>query len=204
MAAGYFAGVARPIGLLLAVPAAIEALWLGRGASTSTRAGARRGQLLPRLATVAAPVAGTVTFLVWTWVRFGDPWLPVRNQNVDGLRGRTINPVITVVRAFRGLAVWNFGNQSHFIAVAISLVLIVAVAFTLPASYGAYTAAIVITALAAEHLGSLERYVYGAFPVILALAAVADGEWRDRALFALSAAALGGYAVAAYVGVYVP
>ena len=192
-AAGYLVGLARPIGLLLAVPAMVEVL-RQRG----------RGPIAAQLAAIAAPVAGTVTFLVWVWVRFGDPWLPVRNQNVPGQRGKTLNPVITVVRALRGLAGWDFGRQSHFITVVIALLLVAAVAFKLPASFGTYTAVVVATALAAEHLGSLERYVYGAFPVIVALAAVADGEWRERALFALSAAALGGYAVAAYVGVYVP
>ena len=156
------------------------------------------------MAAVAAPIAGTATFLVWVWVRFGDPWLPIHQQNVDGLRGNTTNPVLTVARAVRGLARWDFGRQSHYLAVVLAIVLVAVVARKMAASYSAYTAAVVVTALAAEHLGSVERYVYGAFPVIVAVAALADGERRERALFALSAAALGGYAVAAYVGVYVP
>jgi hypothetical protein len=177
--------------MLLAVPAAIEA---ARG----------RGSVASRVAAVGAPLAGTATFLIWVGVKFGNAWLPFREQNVDGLRGRTTNPVLTVARAMRGLSHWDFGRQSHFLTVVVALALVAVVAWKLPASYSAYTAAAVLTALAAEHLGSLERYVYGAFPVILAVAALADGERRERALFALSAAALGGYAVAAYVGVYVP
>jgi len=39
---------------------------------------------------------------------------------------------------------------------------------------------------------------------VFALALVADGERRERALFALSAAAMSASAVAAYIGAYVP
>ncbi|MDQ1397710.1 MAG: hypothetical protein QOG64_2969, partial [Acidimicrobiaceae bacterium] len=85
-AIGLAAGLARPVGLLLMVPALVEA---GRGWR-----GCRTGERLARLAAVVAPAAGAGLFLLWVWRRFGDAMLPFRVQQVEGLRGRTVNPVV--------------------------------------------------------------------------------------------------------------
>src|SRR5436305_5686593 len=178
-AAGFLAGLARPVGVLLVVPAAIE-VWRARSGTG----------LAAKLAAVAAPAAGAGVFLAWVGIRFGDLLLPLRDQQQEGLRGKTVNPLLTVIRAGRGLATGDLGRQAHFITVFVAIALVVVVLLQWPASYGAYTAATVLAAMAADHLGSLERYVYGAFPVVLALALIADGEQRERIVFTLSAAAM--------------
>ena len=45
------------------------------------------------VAAVVAPIVGTAAYLGWVGMRFGDPWLPLRVQNVEGLRGHTVSPV---------------------------------------------------------------------------------------------------------------
>jgi hypothetical protein len=62
----------------------------------------------------------------------------------------------------------------------------------------------VLAGLGAQHLGSFERYAYGAFPLVLAGAGLPRSLWGEWVLLALSGAAMGAYAVAAYVGAYVP
>jgi hypothetical protein len=191
--AGLLAGLTRPVGLLLVVPIAIVAV----------RGGAR-GPIAARLAAVLAPLAGTAAFLGWVGVRFGDPTLPFRVQNIDGLRGRTVSPLATGAHAVTGLLTGAAGRQLHFLWVVVAVALVVVVFLQWPLEYGAYAALTVLAGLSAQHLGSFERYAYGAFPLVLAGAGLTRTVRGERVLLLLSGAAMGAYAVAAYVGAYVP
>ena len=76
--AGYLAGLTRPFGVVLAVPAAIEACSGWRRARGRDR--------VARLAAVVAPVAGLATFLLWV-----GSFEPVRQQGE--LRGEWLDPI---------------------------------------------------------------------------------------------------------------
>ncbi|HUY60827.1 MAG TPA: hypothetical protein VMW49_03025, partial [Candidatus Dormibacteraeota bacterium] len=80
-AAGYLAGLTRPIGVLLVVPALVEVARSRGGAGSWTG-------WASRAAAVLAPAAGCATYLGWVASRFGDFWLPVRIQESGQLRGR--------------------------------------------------------------------------------------------------------------------
>jgi hypothetical protein len=191
--AGLLAGLTRPVGLLLVVPIAIVA---GRGGA--------RGPVAARVAAVLAPLAGTAAFLAWVGVRFGDPTLPFRVQNIEGLRGHTVSPLATVAHVAGGLLTGEAGQQLHSVWVVGAVALVVVVFLQWPLEYGAYAALTVLAALSAQHLGSFERYAYGAFPLVLAGAGLIRSVRVERTVLVLSGAAMGAYAVAAYVGAYVP
>lgn len=199
-AAGLLSGLCRPVGLLLSVPAAIEA-WRdlgGRWRGVGVAGLARRG------AAVLAPVAGAGLYLAWSWRRFGDPLLPFHEQQAARLRGRVQDPVRTVAAAMSHVVRGDLGRQLHLPWVLAGVAFVVLVGYRLPASYTAYTGAIVIAAISAQHLGSLERYLFGAFPIVMAAATCLRRETAWRATISLSVAGLAGYALAAFIGAYVP
>lgn len=197
--AGFLAGLTRPVGAILAVPAAVEA---ARGLRSSP--GTERVQ---RALAVVAPVAGVVTFLTWVGMRFDDPRLPLEVQNRAHLRGGFANPVATVVRAAGDLVQGDVGlgsNSVHLPWVVLTAALAVVACRRWPASYGAFAVATLIVALSARNLGSFERYAFGAFPVVLALASVTAAPWAERVVLSVSASLMAGYAVLALLLYYVP
>ena len=206
-AAGLLAALTRPVGVLLAIPALVEAgrgVVFARAAHTSRIRRPAAGELVGRAAAVLAPAAGAGLFLLYVWNRFGDAMLPIRMQGDPGLRGRSVFPIVTVMRAVRRTVTGDFGRQLHLPWVLVAVARVVVVATRWPSSYAWYAGATVALAVAAEHLGSLERYTYGAFPVVLGVAGLLRRRDVERAVFALSAAAMGAYAAAAFVGAYVP
>ncbi|HEX2042620.1 MAG TPA: hypothetical protein VHF24_08275 [Acidimicrobiales bacterium] len=197
--AGFLAGLTRPVGVLLAVPAAVEG---ARGLRAATgRERARRA--LP----VIAPFAGAATFLVWVGVRFDDALLPLDVQNRPHLRGGFADPVTTVLRAAGDLLGGDVGLGTNAVRlpwVVAAAVLVVVACRRWPASYGAYAVVTVVAALAAERLGSFERYAFGAFPLVLGLASLTEAAWAERLTLSVGATLLGGYAVLAFLLYYVP
>src|SRR5207248_1552898 len=81
---GFLTGLTRPTGLLMVVPAAVEA---ATGARTAGRSG-----LVTRAAAVLAPAAGCAAYLLWVGHVFGDRLLPVRIQQQPTFRGATRDP----------------------------------------------------------------------------------------------------------------
>jgi hypothetical protein len=194
---GYFAALARPLGVLLVVPALVEAARELRGQSL--------GAWIRRITAVAGPPLGLVTFLAWVDHTRGDAFLPFSVQKRASLRGDFVDPITRLVDAFSDLVHGDrFGSGLHFVWAVVFLALFVVVWRRLPASYTAFTAATLLVALSAENLDSFERYALGAFPLLLALAIVTRRDLAERVVLTLAAGALVGYSVLMFFGVSVP
>jgi len=191
--AGFAAALTRPTGVFLALAALVEA---GRGIRQR-----KVVELGPRSIAVGAPVAGAVTYLWWVGHNFGDWKIPIDLQN--GLRGGTSNPLIRVAEAASDL-VHRDVHGLHFPFAIALVVLAVIVWRRLPLSYGVFSAAIVITALAAGNLNSIERYGLNAFPLVIALAVITPTRLAERITSALCAVGLVWMCALAWLAVYVP
>ncbi len=187
---GVLAGLARPFGVVLAVPAAIEALKGWRRATSRDR--------VARAAAIVAPVVGLATFLLW----IGN-LDPIHQQGE--LRGQWLDPVRGLGRAIGDL----FGSQRFLDGLhapfAIALVVLVVLCIRwLPPSYTAYAAIVVLSALSASNLNSLERYGLNAFPVVIAMAMLAR-RWRiELPTLVVSSVLMVAMCSAAWLGRYVP
>ena len=196
-AAGALAGLARPVGVLLVVPAVVEVARDWR----MTRSGER----WRRLGAVAAPVAGTGAYLAWVQLRFGDWLLPVRVQRRGNLRGTFANPFTTLEGAFRDLLHGEHVGTGLHAVWAVGLVALLVVALRRwPPAYGAFAAVMLAAGLSSSNLDSLERYALSAFPFVLAAASLLSRGWLERFVLTLSAAAMAGYAVLVFLNTAVP
>ena len=196
--AGYLSGLARPLGVLLSLPAAMEALPGLRGDTYRQR--------LARLAAIGAPLAGCATYLAWVWIRFGDPLLPYSSQQTPDFRGGFANPLVTLAKTAVDLAAGRFAtkNVPHLPWAVLLIVLVVVVCRRWPAPYGAFAAATMLVALSTERLGSLERYVFACFPVLLAIASLTESERVERIVLVLGGVVMTVYATLAFLAIYVP
>jgi predicted lysophospholipase L1 biosynthesis ABC-type transport system permease subunit len=84
------------------------------------------------------------------------------------------------------------------------LILVVVCFRRWPASYGAYSLAVLLVAMSAANLDSLERYGLSAFPLVLALAGLLRAPWLERTALVLTSVGLTTYATLAFLGAYVP
>ena len=196
-AIGVLAGLSRPSGFLLALPALIEVARDLKGVPVKAYVG--------RLAAVMAPGIGTLLYLAWVGNRFGDMWLPYSIQTEAGRRGSFTNPVDTIGDALRGL--WNgdtVGTGLHVPWLVLVLVLLVICFRTWPVSYGVYAAASILAAVVSSNLDSFERYALGAFPLILVVAALTSSRRVERAVLVLSGSAMTIYTLLAFLHAYVP
>jgi hypothetical protein len=191
------AGLTRPVGVLLALPAAIEGARAWGTASLRDR--------VERVGAVIAAPVGSGLYLLWVRYAHGDAWLPLRIQNNRAHRGGFVDPF---TRTFEGIGDLihgdRFGSGLHVLWAGLFVVLVLILLWRLPASYGVYAAAMVVVNLSARNLDSFERYAMSAFPLVLAVALVTDRPDVERPVLALSAAGLVGYSVLAFLGVYVP
>lgn len=197
IAMGLLAGLSRPLGVLLFIPAAIEA---GRHLSK-----ARTPERVSRCAAAAAPGVGGLVYLGWSWVAYGDPLRPLRLQQEFDRRGGFEFPVTRLIDAARQLADGaDLGSGLHF-PWAVGFLILLAISFRRwPVSYGAFAAAVLIVATSAANLDSLERYGLSAFPLILALAGLVRTPWLERTALVLVTVGLTTYATLAFLGAYVP
>jgi hypothetical protein len=194
---GFLAGLSRPVGGLLALPAAIEAARGIREAPAGERAG--------RLAAVVGPAAGVVSYLAWVHVTFGSWRLPMELHDTDELRGEAVNPIVRAVQAVVDLAQGELLGEGLHAPWIVAFVVLTVVAFRRwPASYGAYAAAMLLVALSAESLGSFERYGLSAFPLLLALATITDRPVVDRIVVTGCAAGLTAFTAMTMLGTFVP
>ncbi|HZT67425.1 MAG TPA: mannosyltransferase family protein [Acidimicrobiales bacterium] len=198
-AAGYLAGLTRPLGVLLGLPAAVEAVGGLRGGARP-----RPRQLGSRAAAVVAPAAGCATYLGWVAWRFGDFWLPFRIQQHRNLHGRFADPATTISGSLRGLAHGHVGTALHVPWLAVLVLLLVVVVRSWPVSYAVFAAASLVAAVSATNLDSLERYALGAFPFILGAATVTARPRVETVALTLLGGAIGSYALLAFLNAYVP
>ena len=195
--AGFLAGLCRPVGVLLVIPAAVEA---ARGwGSASAR------ERVERVSAVAAPVVGALVYLAWVAVEFGDFWRPISLQNTATLRGGFQDPVTRTVDAVGDLFGGDrFGSGLHIVWALVFSALLVVLIRRLPASYSLYAAATLVLGLSAQNLDSFERYCMSTFPFLLALAVVTDRDEVERGALVLAGAGLVGYAMLTFLGVSGP
>ncbi len=196
-ALGLAAGATRPLGLLLAVPALVEAV--------RTRHGVTIGGWARRGFAVSGPPLGLLAYLAWVGARFDDPWLPFSVQQRASLRGDFVDPVSRLIDAARDLGGGDqLGSGLHLLWALVFLAPLVVVARRLPVSYTAFSAVTLLVGLSAENLDSFERYALGAFPLLMGLALVTSRPAVERLVLTLAAGGLVGYAVLGFFGVSVP
>ncbi len=196
-AAAYLAALSRPVGLALAVPALVEAV---RGFRTVPP-----GEWWPRLTAVLAPVAGTATYLAYVGVTVGDPLRPLQLQEQAVRRGAFVDPFTRLLEAGRDLVAGHLIGSGLHLPWALGLVALLIVCLRRwPLAYGLYAGAVLVVALSASNLDSLQRYGLSAFPLVMALATLTRAAWAERVAIALSTAGLIAYSLLAFMGAYVP
>jgi hypothetical protein len=195
---GLLAGLTRPVGLVLAVPAAIEAARGLRGLPVRAWIG--------RAAAVAGPLVGTGIYLLWVEATQGDWALPFELQGTSDLRGSWTSPLARAADSFSGLfGSERLGDGLHAPWIVLYLVLLVVVFLRWPVAYGAFSAVLLVLALSAESLGSFERYGLAAFPLVLALASVSSRRgWLVAATVTACAGGLAAFSALAFLGTFVP
>lgn len=192
--AGVCAGATRPLGVLVAIPVVIELLRSWRSADNHERA--------LGIGAVVAPVVGIGSYLLWVQVQFGDAWLPFSVQGP--LRGSS-DPFSRLWRGIGDmLGPERLADGLHIPAVLVFLVLAVLTFRWWPVSYGAFATVMVLVALSAENLNSLERYGLNAFPLALTLAVVAHRPSFERVVTAGLAGVMVATCAMAWTGTYVP
>ncbi len=195
--AGLLAGASRPVGLLLAVPALVEA-------ARDWRAVARRGWWR-RIAAVASAPVGAGCFLAWSKLHDGNFFLPLSSQISRQNRGGVADPFATIAHDVSYLVHGKHLGTALHAPWAVLLVLLAIVALRRwPICYGAYALVTLAVTLTAPNLTSLERYALACFPFSLALATLTERRAVCIAAFALSGAALAGYALLTFLGAYIP
>ena len=227
-AAGYLAGLTRPIGVVLVLAALAEVGLSLRPARSADPAGPapsppaplplahrpgagapelRRAPLahqLGALAAVAAPAAGCVTYLGWVAARFGSFWLPLRIQESGNLRGRFRDPLVTVVHDAKDLFHGHVGTGLHVPWLVVFLALLVVLFRRWPLPYGLYALGVLALAVSSSNFDSLERYALSAFPFVLGAAGLVVGEETERTVFSFLGALLLAYGLLAFLNAVVP
>lgn len=196
-ACGVLAGLTRPMGAILALPAAIEASAGWRPARLRERGG--------RVAAVLAGPAGLAVFIGWSAVANHDAFRPLRAQSDPKLRGGVVSPITAMLHETRGLVHGtHIGSALHvFWAIGLIVVLLVGIR-RLPLSYSVFAGASILIALSTENLESFERYCLSAFPFAVAAATMLTRKHVERAVLALAAAGMAGYAVLAFLNYSIP
>ncbi len=197
---GFFVGLTRPFGLLLAIPALIEGL---RGIATSGWRD-RAWRLVPAV----APAAGCAVYLAWVKAEYDSFLLPFRIQSKAFGRGFDF-PWARWWRAFHDGVTGNVNEIFHAGWVVVLVVLLVLLARRWPASYTWFCVAVLLIAISADNINSAERYCLSAFPFILAAAELTTNprlvRWRlDVFIAPLAVTGLTVYSVLSFLGGYVP
>jgi hypothetical protein len=195
--AGFLAGLTRPVGVLLAIPAFVEAV--------RDRERLARSDLVARVAAVVAPVAGTASYLLWARSRTGDFLYPIRVQEEASRRGGWVDPIRGVGHAVHEAFTGDHVSAGiHAITAAILIGLLVVLARRWPPSYTAYAGATLLLALSSRNLDSIERYSLSTVPFLLAAADIVNTEARERVVLVLLGAGIVAASILAFTGVLVP
>lgn len=183
-AAGVVAGLSRPVGVVLVVVGVVDLLIK-----------ARTSPWMRRLVPVAGPVVGTGAYLIYSWIRFGDPLLPYSVTKDVALHGPGLtNPVYSLSAIHFG---GRFSVAFDVTIVVIALGLFVLSALILPVSYTCWSAVLILASITSSTDNSLPRYLFAAFPLLIAAAVFARTESRWAATLAIST---GFFAAIAVIG----
>ena len=195
-ALGFGAALTRPVGVLLVVAVVTELVrWW-------TRLG--RGERVAGVIASVAPMAGLVAFGAWAEHTVGDWWAPLRVQLQGAHHGGLADPLATLSHDARGVLHHHVGTALHVPWTLLALALLVVCWRRLPASYTLFAAAVLAMAVAGTNLDSFERYALSAFPLTVAAALVLVNTQVERAVLALLASGLAGYALLAFLNISVP
>jgi hypothetical protein len=202
------AGLARPLGALLVVPAAIECARAWRQTHPARSTISPRSSRSSRIAALASVVAGPLgcgAFLAWCGWRYGDAFAPLRIQEQAGHRGALADPLRTLGHdASLFVHGSHLGTALHLPWVLLAVALAIVASARLPASYAAFCFCILAVALTASNLDSFERYALSAFPLVVAGAVLYRSPRAETAVMVLATAGLACYSVLAFTGLYVP
>jgi hypothetical protein len=192
----FAAALTRPIGVLLALAIAAEVVrrWQRLG----------RGERVAGLAAVAAPFVGLLAFLAWSKHTVGDWLAPLRVQLQSSHHGGLSDPFVTLYHDATGVLHQHVGTALHVPWVLLALALLIVCWRRLPAPYTLFTAAVLAVAAAGTNLDSFERYALGAFPLSIAAALVLTETQLERTVVALLSTGLAGYALLAFLNIFVP
>jgi hypothetical protein len=179
--------MARPVGVLLAIPGAVEGLRQARGEGWRWRGVARAAIV------AAAPPAGLAAFLAYSRMRYGGWLLPYTQQTSARGRGAVMGDPISILHH-----VWvhNWRGHGHGAAVMACLLilgfaaLLPIVARRLPICYAAWTIPSFILAIGSKDFTSLPRYLGALFPCLIAAALVTRRRWQWAAMLAANCAML--------------
>lgn len=186
---GFCAGLTRPVGGLLALPAAVRA---ARGDRRSPTAW---------LAVASAPL-GTLTFLLWAERTQGGWRVPIDAQ--EELRGSAVEPITRIIKAFIEGVKGDPGELLHACAAVILVFLLVVAVRRLSTDLWVYAVPSTVLLFAAENLNSMERYALAVFPLVIAAGIVSSASMLRRWLPTASAVALTVLTTLALNGIYVP
>jgi hypothetical protein len=195
-ALAFAAALTRPIGVLLALAVAAELVrwWPRLG----------RGERVAGLGATAAPFVGVLAFLAWSKHVVDDWWAPLRVQLQGSHHGGLSDPVVTLYDDAKGVLHHHVGTALHVPWVLLALAMLIVCWRRLPAPYTLFAAAVLGVAVSGSNLDSFERYALSAFPLSIAAALVLTEIQLERAVLALLAAGLAGYALLAFLNVSVP
>jgi hypothetical protein len=166
---------------------------------------ARAYERVKMAAAVSSPAVGFGAFLGWVQWRYGDGLAPLKIQEEGIHRGTVADPFTTLGRDASYLVHGHhLGSGLHLPWVVLAVCLVAVALRRWPASYGLFSASVVLVGLTAANLDGFERYALSAFPLVLAGASVTGGARVERAVIVVAGAGLLGYAVLAFTNVYVP
>ena len=204
---GLVAGLARPTGVLLAVPLAVLAVWGSRRPDDGGGEGLRQagwGERFRRAAAVASPALGAAPYLLWAQLARGDWYAPYRVQSMPGLRGSFVDPFTRVWRALSTLAGGGVGVDAHDLWVPVAVVLLVPAVRRWSPALGSLAVVTTVIAISAENLGSFERYIWASIVPVLTVAWLCAGPLARRVAPAVAGTGMALLATLAFLGYYVP
>ena len=182
-ALGFLGGMARPVGVLLAIPGAIEGIRHARAEDWS------RSAVAKAVAVALAPTAGLAAFLGYSRARYDSWMLPYTEQTNEKGRGTIMGDPIGILRR-----VWSHdpSRHGHEVAVMAAIlilcfaVLLLVVSKRLPISYVAWTVPSYFLAIGSKYFTSLPRYLGALFPCLIAAALITQRRWQWLAVLAAS------------------
>jgi len=176
--------------------AALASVWPGWRSAPA-------GERIARTAAVIGGPVGFGAFVWWASALVDEPFAPLVVQRE--LRGDPVDPLRRLITGLGELFGPDALGDGLHIPFALGFVVLVIVAFRrMPLGYAAFAAACLLVALAADNLNSLERYALNGFPIVVALAVLADDSRLRRLVPAVSAVGMVALTALAVMGEYVP